>query len=109
MIILDKVLENTESIYKKKNYHTLSYPVLSMTSYLTIIVKNDLKKGLLANICSVISASFLRHGPDIMGEDIETNDYFNHQNTHHYIGIYKWQFTNNSRSSYFQKNYLYIV
>ncbi len=47
-----------------------------MTSHLTIIVNDDLKRGLIANICSVISASFLRYAPDILGSDIETEDLF---------------------------------
>ena len=50
--------------------------MITMTSHLTIIVKDDLKKGLIANICSVISASFLRYGPDILGPDIEAKDLF---------------------------------
>lgn len=47
-----------------------------LTAHLTIIVKDNLNKGLIANICSVISTSFSRFGSDIIGPDIETNDYF---------------------------------
>ena len=47
-----------------------------MTVHATIIVKDNLKKGIIANICSVISTSFTRYGPDIIGSDIQTKDYF---------------------------------
>lgn len=50
--------------------------VNNLTSHLTIIVKDSLKRGLIANICSVISTSFYYMGSDILGPDIETKDIF---------------------------------